>query len=333
MQSRCALYVDAGYLLAAAATRVTGTSLRGGIKADHDRLIKALVAHAEDSSKLPLMRVHWYDSARSGVPDETQEKIGLLSQVKLRLGRIGFDGEQKGVDLRIGLDLVAHAFRAAVEIMFLVSGDDDLTGAVEEAQAYGVQVVILAVPNKEGEPHGVSRHLRTAADRVDLLSVEALDTAVAPRAGTGFNPASTAVQSRPPMPSPAVLANRGRATTSAPPTANVERAPNDERGKAELVYSSTTASNTTIMREYESAEDVAEILDRVVSRVLETWLDGRSAERQAELAASRPSIPQDVDRALLQDLSGALGVYDLSDTVRHQLRARFWAKVDLCEGA
>ena len=199
MRSHCALYVDAGYLLAASATRITGTSLRSSIEADHERLIDALIAHATERSGLPLLRVHWYDAARDGVPDDSQQKIGLLPRVKLRLGRIGFDGEQKGVDLRIGLDLVAHARNAAVDAVFLVSGDDDLAEAVEEAQALGVQVTILAVPNKSGEPHGVSRHLQGAADGLDLLTGEALDAAVKPR---------TAVLEPTPVATPAVTVPR-----------------------------------------------------------------------------------------------------------------------------
>lgn len=82
MRSRCAVYVDAGYLLAASATRITSTPVRANIEADHERLIEALVAHAEKKSGLPLLRVHWYDAARDGVPDETQQKIGLLPRVK-----------------------------------------------------------------------------------------------------------------------------------------------------------------------------------------------------------------------------------------------------------
>lgn len=45
-QSYCALYVDAGYLLSAAATRVTGTSLRAGIEVAHAELIDGLVRQA-----------------------------------------------------------------------------------------------------------------------------------------------------------------------------------------------------------------------------------------------------------------------------------------------
>src|SRR5436309_1594653 len=84
VRSHCALYVDAGYLLAAVATRLTGTSLRAGIEADHEQLIEALIAHATHRSGLPLLRVHWYDTARNGVPNPLQEKIGLLPRVKLR---------------------------------------------------------------------------------------------------------------------------------------------------------------------------------------------------------------------------------------------------------
>lgn len=106
-----------------------------------------------------MLRVHWCDSARNGIPDAQQERIGELPKVKLRLGKFGVNAEQKGVDLRMGLDLVAQARNRASDVFFLVSGDDDLAEAVEEAQVHGVQVLLLAVPTVEGKAHGVSRHL------------------------------------------------------------------------------------------------------------------------------------------------------------------------------
>ncbi|MCF8608484.1 NYN domain-containing protein, partial [Gordonia sp. HY442] len=78
MRSTCALYIDAGYLLAAAATRVTGTSLRSGIHVEYVKLISSLIDTAQELSGLPLLRVHWYDSARNGVPDARQERIGEI---------------------------------------------------------------------------------------------------------------------------------------------------------------------------------------------------------------------------------------------------------------
>ncbi len=95
MRSTCSLYIDAGYLLASAATRVTGTSLRSGIHVTYSTLISSLVDTAEVRSGLPVLRVYWYDSARNGIPDVQQERIGELPKVKLRLGRFGVNGEQK----------------------------------------------------------------------------------------------------------------------------------------------------------------------------------------------------------------------------------------------
>lgn len=329
MRSRCAVYVDAGYLLAASATRVAGTSLRGSIEADHEGLIGALIAHAEQTSGLPLLRVHWYDAAHNAIPDDTQLRIGLLPRVKLRLGRIGFDGEQKGVDLRIGLDLVGHARNATIDVAFLVSGDDDLAEAVEEAQAQGVQVIVLAVPTTDGRPHGVSRHLQGVADGLDLLAIEALDNAVKPRATAAqeAEPAAAA-QPRAAMPSPALLAARAATTRPAfptPPATTPEQAVASSSG---LVYSSSTHADTTISPAYADAEQASEAIDQVVSHVLRTWLDSHTVEHRAELLASRPSIPREVDRALLRDLSDALNVDDLSDNLRYQLRAQFWVRVD-----
>ena len=152
MRSNSSVYVDAGYLLSSAATRVTGTSLRSGIHVDYSTMVSGLIQQAEAAASLRVLRVHWYDSAKDGVPDAQQQRIGELPRVKLRLGRFGVDGQQKGVDLRIGLDLTAHARNGAADVFFLVSGDDDLTEAVEEAQVHGIQVIVLAVPNAAEQP-------------------------------------------------------------------------------------------------------------------------------------------------------------------------------------
>lgn len=343
MRSHCALYVDAGYLLAATATRLTGTSLRRGIKVDHKQLIESLADHATTTSGLQLLRVHWYDAARNGVPDEVQQRIGLLPRVKVRLGRIGFDGEQKGVDLRIGLDMVAHARNAAVDVIVLVSGDDDLTEAVEEAQAHGVQVILLAVPSSEGDAHSVSRHLQRAADGLELLSADALDAAVVPNTdeARGTIAVQPATPSHP-APSPTLLAPKESSARSSKPLPSTQTAPNAPTtappsvlpssgtgtGNAALVYSSSTGGSTKVATAYMGPEVVSAAMDQVVDRVLSTWLSGATASQRAELQASRPSIPREIDRALLLDLSSRLGIYDLTDTERHEVRARFWAKAD-----
>ncbi len=180
MRSYCAIYVDAGYLLAASATRVTGTSLRRGVRVDHAALIHGLIAQAEAESGLPLLRVNWYDSGGrpGGMPDLQQDHIGMLPRVKLRLGRLSQTGEQKGVDLRMGLDLATYARNRVVDAIYLVSGDDDLTEAVEEAQFHGLQLVILAVPDDRGRPHAVAKNLQREADGVILIEAQTIDANV-----------------------------------------------------------------------------------------------------------------------------------------------------------
>lgn len=320
MRSNCGVYVDAGYLLASAATHVTGTSLRSGITTDYPGLIKTLITEAERLASLPVLRVHWYDAADNGIPDAEQERIGLLPKVKLRLGRFGFDGQQKGVDLRIGLDMVAHARNNAVESIVLVSGDDDLTEAVEEAQVHGVEVIVLAVPNREGKPHGVSRHLQRAADNLDLLDTAALQAAITRT--TPAVPPTPPVKSAPaPTPVPTTLP---RVSTPAS-VARVARA----RPSEKVAYSGTTGLGSTLAPEYALGdEELKNVIHGVAKKVLTSFLDSAAPEELAEFEYGRPSIPRELDRALLVDLSDALNTYDLSDAIRTQLRRQFWEIAD-----
>ena len=228
MTAKCSLFVDAGYLLASAASLLTGTSLRSGIHVKFGALVRGLIREAEEITGLPVLRVHWYDSAKDGVPDRAQERIGELPKVKLRLGRFGYDGQQKGVDLRLGLDMVTHARHQAAEVFLLVSGDDDLTEAVDEAQVHGVSVVVLAVPNVDGHPHAVSRHLVRAADEVITLSPAIIEDAVIPIE----TPEPIAIEPPPPhvglFPA-ALLAHQTQAAPTAEPApALPPRSPNED---------------------------------------------------------------------------------------------------------
>lgn len=337
MRSNCSLYVDAGYLLASAATRVSGTSLRNGVHVEYGPLVERLIHQAEEISGLPLLRVHWYDSARDGVPDAQQGRIGELAKVKLRLGRFGVDGQQKGVDLRIGLDLVTHARNDAADVFLLISGDDDLTEAVEEAQAHGVQVVVLGVPNAAGRPHGVSRHLVRAADELRTIAEPTIDDTVTkierpvpvptpPPAATGASvgtgtvaadvvPASQAEPAAH-VPSPLDLAGKRPAPVPAPAPAAV------------LAYSGVTGGPSHVDGHYATPDDMQQQIDSVVLNVLTSLRKSAGEDGLEALLHGRPSIPREVDKALLLDLSDALGLYDLNDAARFELRSRFWEIYD-----
>lgn len=328
MRTTCSLYIDAGYLLAASATRVTGTSLRNGIHVEYASLISALIAEAEERTGMPVLRVHWYDSARNGVPDTQQERIGELSKVKLRLGRFGVDGQQKGVDIRIGLDLVAHARNAASDVFFLVSGDDDLTEAVEEAQVHGVQVVVLGVPGADDKPHGVSRHLIRGADELAILPGSLIDKVVmrveVPRA-----PEPAAEPSVPVSPSAMPKVAMGRPATPVP-AAPRRPSPAPAVPRTSLVYSGTTGGPSQVMPGYGDVDldTYDEAIDDVIKRVLIAFRLSATEGDQMALKRGRPSIPRDVDRALLVDLSDALDMPDITDSIRYRLRDRFWMQVD-----
>jgi uncharacterized LabA/DUF88 family protein len=435
MRSHCAIYVDVGYLLAAAATRVTGTSLRRGVEVDHPQLIRGLIERAEEDCGLPLLRVNWYDSGArpGGMPDFIQDSIGLLPRVKLRLGRLSHAGEQKGVDLRIGLDLATHGRNRVVDVIYLVSGDDDLTEAVEEAQGHGVQVILLAVPGQDDRPHGVARHLQRAADGLILLDGEVVDASVRSRAipdalipedlrpdaevaadgaGAGSSGESeAAAMTRPgadgsgpesgrsaeaesaetttdvgaaeaepgadgsartrPAPTPAAVNGSGPAHTPEASAAKPKPQPapaaraetpaepvTAEAGTAEAgtetdAEEDTTAPSPSIFARkkattllpppepvWTSASGAApygtlaetaidpEIIETVARHVIRSWCTTATPQMLAELKEQRPSIPGDLDRAMLVDLSNRSGQYDIDEVSRHELRSRFWRLVD-----
>jgi hypothetical protein len=271
-------------------------------------------------SELSVLRVHWYDSAKDGVPDLQQQRIGELPRVKLRLGRFGMDGQQKGVDLRIGLDLVTHARNGAADVFILVSGDDDLAEAVEEAQVHGVQVILLAVPSTENKPHGISRHLIRAADGLELLPPETVDQTV------------TKVEMPPATPpvAVAVASPAGQPQAKATPRdlAGLGHSGALRPSSSVLAYSAATGRDPQVMTEYEDPAELAEQIDSVVINVLAAFRKSATAEALAELKAGKPSIPRDIDKALLTDLSDRRGEFDLSEQVRHKLRAQFWKKYD-----
>ena len=360
MRTSCAVYVDVGYLLAASATRVTGTSLRSGVVVSYPDLVARLIAAAEEASGMPLLRVHWYDSGRrsGGAPDATQEAIGMLPRVKLRLGRISPQGEQKGVDLRIGLDLAAHGRNHVVDVIYLVSGDDDLCEAVEEAQNHGVQVVLMAVPDQTGRPHAVSKHLIRESDDLIVLDGSVVDDTVHVRqllpeepaavseaaavsqaaaavaigvSGTRGSPLTLPTPPQEPLPVGGVAradAQPARPTPavlagSRPGTRSGETAARAGAAVSKPVWSSTS-DGAGVRQSAATSPAELTLIDEVCRGVISAWSVTASADDQRRLRSEKPYIPRDLDRALLLDLSARLGVYDLDEHQRFLLRDHFW---------
>ena len=169
---RCAVLVDAGYVLAAAANVVSGDPGRPGIEVDYQGLICALMERAATETGLPVLRVYWYDAAPATGPTREQRALRVLDGVKLRLGKLvrRDDGkfEQKGVDTFLHADLTGLARKRAVSDVVLVSGDEDLLHAVEEAQEYGTRIHLWGAASDYNQ----SIELIAAVDKSTLLSEE-----------------------------------------------------------------------------------------------------------------------------------------------------------------
>ena len=72
------------------------------------------------------------------------------------------DIEQKGVDLRIGLDIARLALREKVRVIVVVTGDSDLVPAFKFARREGVRVYLDTL----GRTTHVRRELKAHADVV-----------------------------------------------------------------------------------------------------------------------------------------------------------------------
>ncbi|MGW1071288.1 NYN domain-containing protein [Streptomyces sp. NPDC002537] len=141
-----AIFVDAGYVYAAAGRLVAGIEDRRAFDLDAEGLIEAFIDKARmifpDSR---LLRVYWYDGARRRIHTAEQQGIAELPDVKVRLGNLNANNQQKGVDSLIRTDLESLARHRAISDAALIGGDEDLVSAVEAAQGYGARVHLWGI--------------------------------------------------------------------------------------------------------------------------------------------------------------------------------------------
>ncbi|MBE4719500.1 NYN domain-containing protein [Pseudarthrobacter sp. AB1] len=331
MVTQRAIFVDAGFLLAVGGTHVAGTSLRSAFRVDYEKLIQGILKRTAEHSGLDVLRVYWYDASKDALFTDQHKAIGLLPDVKVRLGRISFNGEQKGVDLKLGLDLVGVARNRAASVAFLVSGDDDLAEAVEEAQDLGMKVVLVGLDNPSHRL-GVTSVAEHLALRVD--SIIALPTALVEACFTKYvadEPRPTPGLVASPQAAPDVAPSAPRpsdfAARPGPPQhrTRLPPAPRPHRTEAHLVYSSGGSGRTSLPPE-DSPLDVAHDVGESVAT---SWYGAATQGELNELLADRPILPADVDRVLLKDCAQRIGEYktDLQG-VRRALREAFWTKLD-----
>ncbi|GAB2891792.1 NYN domain-containing protein [Neomicrococcus lactis] len=353
MFSQRAIFIDAGFLHAAGGMHVAGTSYRKATRVNHERLINGILKCTEDHSGLDLLRLYWYDAAKDAVFQPEHKKIGLLPGVKVRLGRMSYEGNQKGVDLKLGLDLVGIARNRAASVGYLLSGDDDLTEAVEAAQDLGMKVVLVCLEDANSKlgVRSVAENLALLVDSIIHIPNELIETSfirevlekpgtayplqpVAPPATSAEVPpneveagnqaaSSSSQETEQPRPEPARVAIK-----PAPPKKPLEYTPpNFSSHESHLVYSSGPHGSGSAI----SVEEDVPLLEaaEVGVHVATHWYGTVTQQELSDLLADRPVLPADVDRVLLKDCAQRIGELKTDyKSIRQELRRSFWDEID-----
>ncbi|MDA0633661.1 NYN domain-containing protein [Nonomuraea sp. MCN248] len=165
---RCALFVDAGYLLADGAMAVHGTRHRESVSWDYPGLLQLLSSLSRERTGLPLLRCYWYEATIEGRRTSEHDLLADIPGLKLRLSRIR-PGRREGVDAQVHRDLMTLARNSAVCDAVVVSGDEDLTQVVCDAQDLGVRLTVVHIAADGG--WAASRTLRQECD--DLIELGA----------------------------------------------------------------------------------------------------------------------------------------------------------------
>lgn len=171
---KVALLIDGGHL--------RSTAAEAGYTYDPD-FIEGFARGCHDPSSESLQRILYYDCAQyrgkqrlpvSGgtksftASDDWLDEIASRELFAVRRGTLAFRGwvprnipiagkalsdadfkpnfEQKGVDMRIGLDIATIAAERRIERILLVSADTDLIPAMKHARKAGMQVVGIQLP-------------------------------------------------------------------------------------------------------------------------------------------------------------------------------------------
>lgn len=194
---RTMLFVDAGYIYGVMRSYYSRGSI-DELVVQHHKLAEYLRNRAEQSLECTVLRIHWYDATdpTHRIPNPRAAAMSRVPGVRLREGNtVMVNGitKQKGVDTRLVADMLSIAFRNQVTDFIVLSGDDDLSPGVEEAQDLGVTVQVWSIGGQD-LPTSVSRNLLTLADRHDEIPVAELAEIITKRAPipdlTGLVPGS-----------------------------------------------------------------------------------------------------------------------------------------------
>jgi uncharacterized LabA/DUF88 family protein len=104
-----------------------------------DKWLEELACKDLFAVRLGVLKFRGYKPKRTPVDQSTP----------LTDGDFDLDFEQKGVDLKIGLDIASYCENRRVDRLVLVCNDTDCVPAIKYGRKAGMQVVIAELPNAE----------------------------------------------------------------------------------------------------------------------------------------------------------------------------------------
>lgn len=165
---RCALFVDAGHVLADGAMAVHGSRRHDSVAWNYAGLLKYFAGLARDQTGLPLLRCYWYEAAADSRRTADHDALADLPGLKLRPGGMR-PGRRDGVESGIHRDLTTLAGNKAISDAVVIGSGEDLAPVVAEVQELGVRVLLVHLTADGGWT--VSRALRQECD--DIMEVSA----------------------------------------------------------------------------------------------------------------------------------------------------------------
>jgi uncharacterized LabA/DUF88 family protein len=326
--ARYAIFVDAGYLYAASGALLLEATSRREYRVAAEKLIEALTGHADAQLVGELLRVYWYDAAPRRQPTVDQRVIANLPLVKLRLGNLNAQGQQKGVDAQLRADLEALARHRAITDAVLLAGDEDMLPAVEAAQRYGVRVHLWGVEPTHGSNQ--AEWLVWESDTVEVLAAEFLrpyfgkagvltvPASTAPADDEPVTPRTAAAAARVPSPSQ-VFAGRTH-IKSLPHTLKSTAPANAATATGAAPGAAPGAADGKLGPDREHMLEIGE-------HVAQKWIFERGRDNIRDLLPG-PILPPVIDKELLieaeKELGRSLRPYQ---EARTWLRDGFWERV------
>src|SRR6202008_1207050 len=173
---RCALFVDAGYVLTDGAMAVHGTRRRESVSWDYAGLLQLFGNLAAERTRLPLLRCYWYEATVEGRRSVDHDTLADLPGVKVRVAKMR-PGRREGVEGEIHRDLTTLARNKAVSDVMVVSAEEDLAQVIADVQDMGMRVTLLTIA---ADGNGtVSRALRQEWDDFVEINASQLPPSVA----------------------------------------------------------------------------------------------------------------------------------------------------------